>query len=381
MSKFRRMLIAITAGVHAPFVPAAVEGLRRAGVPSPYTYLGALGLAGLGVWGFLGRAENIANDAHRPWWSTFVVDLLYFWHWCACVFLLVPSVVYTVLEPLVDLVRGEPVGPSFGFYYWTYLLGLVVCGYGITFRRWFFVTRRVEVPIKGLPAALDGYVIAHLSDLHIGAHTPLWWARRWGRAANAAGADLVAVTGDMVTSGVAFHDDIAEMVGELRGRDGVYVVMGNHDYFGEGEPLVTLLRARGVHVLRNEGTVLERDGERLYVAGVDDTWTKRDRIDLAMEARPEGVPSILLQHDPDRFPKAAEHGADLVLAGHTHGGQIALPFFSRYVTASRLAHKFHIGVYKSGDSTLYVHPGLGTTGPPMRLGSAPELVLLTLRAA
>ncbi|NVL83593.1 metallophosphoesterase, partial [Escherichia coli] len=125
------------------------------------------------------------------------------------------------------------------------------------------------------------------------------WGKRWIRAANGAAADLAVVTGDMVTSGVAFHQDIATLVGDLRGKDGVYVIMGNHDYFGEGEPLVSLLRSRGVNVLRNQGVVLERAGAKLYLAGIDDTWTKRADLDAALAERPEGMPTVLLAHDPE----------------------------------------------------------------------------------
>lgn len=382
LSKFRKILLSVTAFCHLPFVVAAAEALRRfAGVPTLYAYLAGVVLAVLGVWAFLGRAQHVAEDWHRPWWQTWLVDLPYFWHWCTCVFCIVPSIVYVLLEPLVDLARGAPVGPAPGFFLWTYATGLVVCGYGCTLRRWFFVIRRVDVPVRGLDERFDGYTIAQLSDLHIGAFHPLWWGKRWIRAANGAAADLAVVTGDMVTSGVAFHQDIATLVGDLRGKDGVYVIMGNHDYFGEGEPLVSLLRSRGVNVLRNQGVVLERDGAKLYLAGIDDTWTKRADLDAALAERPEGMPTVLLAHDPERFGQAVERNVDVVLSGHTHGGQIAMPFLGRFINASKLAHSFHIGVYGKGDSTLYVHGGLGTTGPPMRLGVAPTIALIRLRRA
>jgi predicted MPP superfamily phosphohydrolase len=381
MSRFRKILFAATAVVHVPFFVAAADAARRLGAsPSIAWALGAaLALAGLGL--FLGRAHNVAEDWHRPWWQTWLVDLPYFVHWCACIYSLVPSVVYVVIEPLVDLARGAPIGPSPSFFFWTYASGLVVSGYGCTVRRWFFVTRRVDIPVRGLDPRLDGYTIAQLSDLHIGAFHPLWWGKRWMRAANAAGADAVVVTGDMVTSGVAFHEDIAELVGGLRGKDGVYVIMGNHDYFGEGEPLVSLLKERDVRVLRNEGVVLERDGAKLFLAGIDDTWTKRADLDAALAERPDDVPTVLLAHDPERFGQAAERKVDVVLSGHTHGGQVALPFLGRFVNMSKLAHEFHIGLYAKGDSTLYVHGGLGTTGPPVRLGVAPSIALIRLRAA
>ncbi len=235
--------------------------------------------------------------------------------------------------------------------------------------------------MKNLDPRLDGFTIAQLSDLHIGAFTPLWWGMRWVRAANDANADLVVVTGDMVTSGVRFHQDITELVGSLRAKLGTYAIMGNHDYFGEGEPLVTLLRGRGVHVLRNEGVVIEHEGALFFLAGMDDTWTKRANLELSLRERPDTMPCVLLAHDPVQFPEAVAKGVEVVLSGHTHGGQIAMPFLARIINASKLAHKFHVGVYRDGDSTLYVHPGLGTTGPPMRLGVAPEIALLRLRTA
>lgn len=381
MSRFRRFLFGVTALCHLPFVTALSELAQRCGAPLVTSWLAAVVLGALGVYLFLGRAEKIAHDAPRAFASTFFFDIPYYVHWCACVFCLVPSIVYVIGEPLIDGVRGAPVGLSGGFFLWTYALGLVVCGYGVTLRRWFFVTRRVDVPIRGLDRRLDGYRIVHLSDLHIGALTPPWWAKRWIERANAERPDAVAVTGDLVTSGVAFHSSIAEVLGGLRARDGVFCSMGNHDYFGEGEPLVSLIRAHGPKVLRNEGVIVERDGARLYIAAIDDTWTRRANLDLAMQQRPANVATVMLAHDPDKFPQIAKRGVHLVLSGHTHGGQIAVPFLGRWINASRLAHHFHIGVYRDADSTLYVHPGLGTTGPPIRLGVAPAVVVLTLRAA
>lgn len=383
MTRFRKILLAITTAVHLPFAVAAAELVRRLGPSFPPYVPWALGLvlAAFGVVAFMGRADHAAEDWHRPWWQTWLVDFPYFWHWCTCVYCLVPSIVYVALEPIVDAARGAPIGPSPAFFMWTYATGLVVCGYGCTLRRWFFVMRKVEVKVRGLDPRFDGFTIAQLSDLHIGAFTPLGWGMRWARATNQAGADLVVVTGDMVTSGVAFHEDIAELIATLRGREGVYVIMGNHDYFGEGEPLVSLLEGRGVTVLRNQGVTLQREGARLFLAGIDDTWTQRANMDAALAERPEGTPTVLLAHDPEGFKKAVERKVDLVLSGHTHGGQIAMPFLARFINASKLAHSFHVGVYEQGDSTLYVHPGLGTTGPPMRLGVAPAVALITLRSA
>jgi len=381
MSRFRRFLLGITTLCHIPFLVAFADGARRLGASERLAWGLAIVVSAAGVYLFLGRAESIANDAPRSFRKILALDLPYYVHWSACIYCVIPSLLYVVVEPVVDAIRGAPIGPSPGFFFWTYLSGLVVTGYGVTLRRWWFVTRRVTIPIEGLDPKLDGYRIVQLSDLHIGALTPGWWARRWVDRANAEAPDAAVVTGDLVTSGTAFHEEIADVVGALRARDGVYCAMGNHDYFGEGEPLVSLLRARGPYVLRNEGRVIERDGARIFIAAIDDTWTKRADLTLALRERPADVPTVVLAHDPDRFPQIAREGVDLVLSGHTHGGQIAFPFLARWINASKLAHHFHIGLYEAGRSRLYVHPGLGTTGPPIRLGVAPAVVVLTLRAA
>ncbi len=132
-------------------------------------------------------------------------------------------------------------------------------------------------------------------------------------------------------------------------------------------------------MLRNRGVELRREAGAIYLAGVDDTWTRRHDVARALSARPPGMPAVLLAHDPVLFPEAAEHGVDLVLSGHTHGGQVAVPLFARKLNLARLITRFTNGVYQSGTTTLYVNRGLGTTGPPVRLAVAPEIAVLTLR--
>ena len=379
MSRFLRILLAATALIHAPFVVAVAEALRRVGFGSPW--LGGLGFAAAGIFFFAGRARSGMYDQRKSRVYVMLVDIPYFIHWCACIFTLLVGAVGVVTLPLVDALRGVTIGFPAPFLMWTYALGLVVSGYGILVRRRWFVVREVDIPVKGLDPVFDGYRIAQLSDLHIGTMTPQSWGERWARAANRHAPDLAVVTGDLVTSGTAFYQDVTNVVSALKATDGVFVSMGNHDYFGDGEPLVKLLRAHGNHVLRNEGVILERDGAKIFLAAIDDTWTQRDDLPKALENRPPGVPTILLAHDPERFRAAAKAGVDLTLSGHTHGGQIAVPFLSRRLSLSHLTHHFHLGLYTKGDSTLYVHPGLGTTGPPIRIGVAPAVTILTLRAA
>jgi predicted MPP superfamily phosphohydrolase len=380
MMTFRRILMVVTTLIHLPFAGVVYELCRPLGRPI------ALGIglfaAALGVLLFPGRMRaGVEDNREKSTLGRKLLDLPYFVHWCTCLYTIIPAILESVGFPIYDVVHGVPASLPTRAYLITYLSGLVVCGYGILVRRRWFVVRELEIALEGLDPAFDGFRIAHLSDLHIGTHTPKSWGMRWTRAANARKADIAVVTGDLVSSGSQFHEDIAEVVGDLSAPGGVFVTMGNHDYFGDGEPLVSLLKERGIQVLRNAGTTVTRGGKPLYLAGIDDTWTKRDDMDLALADRPRGVPVVLLSHDPERFRQAAKMDVDLTLSGHTHGGQIAFPFFSRWVSLSHLTHHFHQGLYRVGKSQLYVHPGLGTTGPPMRLGVAPAVVILTLRAA
>jgi predicted MPP superfamily phosphohydrolase len=377
--RFLQILVLITVLLHVPVALGVFELARRLSWPAPGLVAGLWAVLGVAL--FAGRARAGMPDHRRNEALVRLVDIPYFVHWCAAVWTFIPSLVATLVAPVVDLARGTPVHAPLAAYMWCYLSGLVVCGYGVLVRRrWFRVVER-EVTVPGLDRRLDGLRIAHLSDLHIGTHTPKSRGLAWARAANARAPHLAVVTGDLVTSGTDFHEDIADAVAALRAPHGVAVSMGNHDYFGEGEPLISLLRERGVRVLRNEGVVLEHEGARLYLAAIDDTWTRRDDLARSLAGRPGDTPTVLLAHDPSRFDAAADAGVELVLSGHTHGGQIALPFAARFFSLATLAHPYNMGLYRRGRATLYVHPGLGTTGPPMRLGVAPEVTILVLRSS
>jgi hypothetical protein len=135
MSRFRKILLAVTSVAHVPFVVAAAELARRLGAGPMAAWSIGVALALAGVLLFFGRAQHLAEDWHRPWWQTWLVDLPYFCHWSACIYGVVPSIVYCVVEPLVDLARGAPPGPSPSFFMWCYASGLVVSTYACTVRR------------------------------------------------------------------------------------------------------------------------------------------------------------------------------------------------------------------------------------------------------
>jgi len=379
ISRFVRVLLLVTFATHLTFALAAVELMRLAGTPLPALAGSALAL--VLFLSFVQRLRTMFPDKPRSAFALHLIEEPFFAHWCAALGSCIPIAGYAIVKLGILAVRGESVALPSTFALGAYAVALGLAVWGVFVRRRWVLRREVEVIIPGLPPEFDGYRVAQLSDLHIGGLTPPRWGEAWAKMSNAAAPNLVVVTGDLVASGVDFHGDIARVIGKLRADDGVYVSMGNHDYFGDGEPLITLLREEGAVVLRNEGKTVTRGNAQLFVAGVDDTWTRRANLDRALERREPGVFTMLLSHDPALFPAAVKLGIRLVLSGHTHGGQVALPFFPKLLSLGKLAHRFHLGLYRDGDSTLYVHPGLGTTGPPIRVGVAPEIAILTLRAA
>jgi predicted MPP superfamily phosphohydrolase len=371
MRRFRIALFAITLLSHVPFAAGLAFALDC--LDAPFAHGISITVAALLVLTLRGRMQRWRDDRPIAAWQVLFVEEPYYAHWsatvAACPLFVVAAIAASILHEDVSAAALA-----------SYLAALALCLYGVFVRRRWVRVRSLDVPVVGLGAAFDGYRIAQLSDLHIGGLWSPARAARWVSRVNALDVDLVALTGDYVTHGTSFHEDIAALLAAMRGRDGVVAVMGNHDYFGDGESLVTLLRAGGVAVLRNEHRVLWRAGDALTLAGVDDTWSRRADVARTLAGRDGGRPLIALAHDPQLFPELARRGAALVLSGHTHWGQIAMPFLATRYNLSRLSYRYHAGLYQEGGAVLYVSPGLGTTGPPVRVGAPPEITVLRLRA-
>ena len=329
------------------------------------------------------RLQHLMREGRRGRVETFLVDLPVFVHWTGA---LLAAFVLTPLFLLAAVLARALFQLDWGALHVVggaglagYATGLLVATYGSTLRRRWVDVAHVEIPIAGLSPELDGYRIAQMSDLHIGnfdtKHRGLEWAAHVTRLEP----DLVAVTGDLVTTGTAFYEDVAEVIGAVRAKDGVFVSMGNHDQWAPDE-LVRHIEARGPVVLRNRSQVIRRGTASLVVAGIDDRMTGKDDLDATLADRPRHAPTVLLSHYPDFFEDAAARGVDLVLSGHTHGGQIAVPFMARRASLSALARQARHGLHVRGASRLYVNAGLGTTGPPFRLGIAPEIAVFVLRS-
>jgi len=239
-----------------------------------------------------------------------------------------------------------------------------------------------EVYVEQLDPRHDGVRIAQLSDIHVGNLTPPAHIRAAIDAANAARPDLIVLTGDYVCW--RRHEAVlaADQLGGMRAPR-VLAVLGNHDYFTWGAGVRTALERHGYEVLRNHTTVAHVRGAPLALVGVDDPVTRHDDLDAAFAGAPAKTTKLVLCHAPDRAPDLAKRGADLVLSGHTHGGQIYIPGITDRLMR-KVGLNFRRGMYALGErTTLYVTPGVGFSGVRRRIGEGTEaeVAILTLRAA
>jgi predicted MPP superfamily phosphohydrolase len=309
--------------------------------------------------------------------------------------------------PVAHATRVEPARHTV-FRYAAYLAGglpFLAVVYGATAGRLRYRVVPVDVPLAHLPSSLDGLRIVHLSDLHIGDFMSRTALRRAIDMINAVQPDLAVLTGDLITSA---HDPLEDGIAELSRLQvplGVWGCHGNHERWAGVEARTQALFARdGMHVLRQQCVELSWRGGRFNLIGVDDQRERaRPGEPSSMLRSIEGlvrpdIPNILLSHNPDTFPRAAALGIELSLAGHTHGGQIRFTLGHRQWSPASLVTPFVAGLYRLpfGPATpiasektamrpqqcafLYVNPGLGTLGLPLRLGMPPEITVLTLRA-
>ncbi|WP_309933527.1 metallophosphoesterase [Variovorax paradoxus] len=252
--------------------------------------------------------------------------------------------------------------------------------------------KRVEVPIRGLPAALEGFTIAQLSDIHVGPTIRSAYIQRIVDAVNRLGADAIAITGDLVDGSVAeLREHIAPLAG-LRARHGTFVVTGNHEYYAGAHAWIDELRRLGLKVLLNEHVVLQtrnvrgaQNDEELfesqlvlagvtdYTAGHFDAAHASDPHLALFDAPPLVHTRVLLAHQPRSATLAAQAGYQLQLSGHTHGGQ-----FFPWNLFVPMQQPFTAGLHRLHDMWVYVSRGTGYWGPPKRFGAPSEITLLTL---
>jgi predicted MPP superfamily phosphohydrolase len=241
---------------------------------------------------------------------------------------------------------------------------------------------RVTLAIPELPEALIGLRIAQVSDIHVGPTIRKERTAEIAQAVNALSPDLIAVTGDLVDGVVTGIGEHVAPLGEMKAPLGVFFVTGNHEYYSGVDEWLDFVRSLGWRTLTNEHVTLTKDGATLVVAGTPDRSSSRlkpehvEDLDAALAGAPEAAVRILLAHQPRTAYKAVERGFDLMLSGHTHGGQ-----YFPYTLLIHLAQPFSAGAHLVEGMWLYVNRGTTYWGPPIRLGSPQEITLIELARA
>ena len=247
---------------------------------------------------------------------------------------------------------------------------------------------RREMSLRRWPAKLEGFTIALLSDFHYDAAFSVHPLRSAIGMVNDLHPELIVLTGDFVSvpwfgnpaAGAAAAEPCAQLLRQLLAPHGLWAVMGNHDVFTDADHVTSTLRAVGINVLSNQSVPIERAGSggRFWLSGVDDVIGHTADLDATLHNVPGDEPTILLAHEPDYADHVARYPVDLQLSGHSHGGQVRVPFL-RPLYLPDMARKYVWGQYQIGGLTLYTNPGLGTVIAPVRLNCPPEITLLTMR--
>ena len=265
-----------------------------------------------------------------------------------------------------------------------FLLGLILALWAFVWEPSRLTVHPQTISLERWPPQLNGLKITAISDLHIGAN--FMTLDKLGEVVercNQQQADLIILLGDYVTNdhdsgeAVIAPELFATTLQKLRAPQGVFAVLGNHDWWFSGAKTRRAIENAGIRVLENEAVQLKYRGHPYWLAGIGDHFTKHHNVPGTLAAVTDDAPVIALTHSPDLFPELPDRIV-LTLAGHTHGGQVNLPVLGRRVVPSRYGDRYAIGlVYEAGHS-LFVTPGIGTSILPVRFRVPPEISVLTL---
>jgi len=265
----------------------------------------------------------------------------------------------------------------------------VAGAYGLFYGRLNLEITRQRIRLARLPNAFAGFRIAQLSDIHIGPFMTEEQIRKYVRIVNDLKPDLIALTGDFVTWDASTQRAVVNALASLHAPFGIFGCLGNHEAWSHTEASITrMFQQVGIRILRRENVEVSTHGESFNLIGVDFETSRHmgpgnekfvlRYLEGVESLMAPGMVNILMSHNPDTFDRAEEMGIDLSLAGHTHGGQVALEFVSPEIAPSRLATPYVAGWFQKPGGQLYVNRGIGTIGPPIRIGAPPEITVYEL---
>ncbi|MCF6150078.1 MAG: metallophosphoesterase [Candidatus Kuenenia sp.] len=240
--------------------------------------------------------------------------------------------------------------------------------------RWVEISN-VTIKINDLPKRFEGLKIVQLSDIHHCKYVSKDFIRKCVRKANALFPDVIVLTGDYVFSDQGYLPPVAKELSELRAKDGVFAVVGNHD---DKDRTYDELHKNGIRLLINEHIVLYRAKEYIFIAGIDDIWKGDTDIKRALKGMDEN-PKILLSHNPDAIEIIQHEDVDFVISGHTHGGQVSFPFYGPPIVYSKFGTRYTAGLFCEKNTIMYVNRGIGVSNLPVRFFARPEITQFTIK--
>jgi predicted MPP superfamily phosphohydrolase len=258
------------------------------------------------------------------------------------------------------------------------LIGLGIYGYVFHIEPVWYTVERIEIPIPDLPPEFHNFRIICLSDIHLEPSSDLDYIKRVVKQINGLEPDLACLLGDYVFSSAEAIADLAPALSEIRARWGVIGILGNHDLWTSAEIVRSGLEDHDIRVLVNEHIVLGSEKAPLVLAGLDDGWSGEPSLDQALNGAPVTAPVIIMLHEPDFADQMALNGRiHLQLSGHSHGGQVRLPFYGAPFLPE-YGRKYDQGLYRVGEMWLYVTRGIGVISPPGRFNCRPEITEIVL---
>lgn len=241
---------------------------------------------------------------------------------------------------------------------------------------WFEV-KQIAITLPNLDRAFAGYKIVQISDLHAGDRIDRAQLERVVAAVNEQQPDLVVITGDHVSRIPKQHIELLDVLSDLHPRDRTLSVLGNHDVYNDPAPIRAAIKKAGITLLENSVYTIERGTAKLNIAGVGDVFAREDKLAETMAQLPAAGAAIMLAHEPDFADETAATGRfGLQLSGHSHGGQVRIPFYDGYLP--ELAQKYPIGRYQVGKMIQYTNRGIGTIKIYVRFNCRPEISVFTL---
>lgn len=268
----------------------------------------------------------------------------------------------------------------------------ILSGYGTLLERRRFEVDHLDIRLGDLSSDISHLTLVQLTDIHVGPFMSAEELAEYVEAANRLKPDLIALTGDFVTSSESEVDPCVATLAGLKARYGVFACIGNHDIYARAADKLALLFAdKGIQTLRNDAATLQVGGSKVSMLGIDDLRTGQPDLSRALRTsdRNPGEVKIMLSHRPEIFPKAVKGGVDLVLSGHYHGGQVKLSQSAESLSVARLLTPYAEGLFqlprqqswKGKSAHLFVSRGVGITGLPIRINCPPQIAHLTLKRA